>query len=81
MLRDLVHMTSRRVVMTVSCETTYMSCTDRPSCDDDRSGVPSSSVSHDLPWIVLATSVTQYDDSSIIVTEMWIHGDVAHVVS
>ena len=74
-------MASRRVAMAASYEMTYMLCTYRSSCDDDRSGVPSSPVSHDLPWIVLATSVTEYSDSSIIVTETWMHGDVAHVAS
>ena len=74
-------MTSRRVAMAASCETTCRSCTDKPSCDDGRSGVLSSSMSHDLPWIVLATSMTQCGDSSIIVTELWMHGDVANVTS
>ena len=74
-------MTSRRVAMAVSCETTYMSCTDRPSCDDGSSGVPPSSMSHDLPWIVVATVVTQYSGSHNIITDVWVHGDVTDAVS
>ena len=77
----LVHMTSRRVVMAVSCETTYKLCTDRPSCDDDRFGVTFPSILHDLPWRVLATSVTQHGDSSSVITVEWMQSDVAGVVS
>ena len=77
----LVHMTSRRVAMAVSYETTCLLCTNRPFRDDDRSGVPSSSMEHDLPRIVLATSVTQHCDSSSIITVVWMQSDVANIVS